>query len=179
MATTEERLAALETELRAVRDRLDIYQLTAAYGPSVDAGDAKTVSELWTVDGEYDWGRGKAATPVQGMVQGTGGGASSRAEIAQMVDGSFHRSLINNGAAHVLSLPHVLVQGDTAVSTCYSCLFRFEDGKFEAFRVTASHFHWVREPSGWKVKRRLNRLLDGSAEARALLATGIAGRLTD
>ncbi len=179
MASMEQRLAALESELRAVRDRLDIYQLTAAYGPAVDAGDSKTVSELWTVDGEYDWGRGKAAAPGQGMVQGTAGGAKSRAEIADMVDGSFHRGLINAGAAHILSLPHVLVQGDTAVSTCYSCLFRHEGDGFRAFRVTSSHFHWVRGPDGWKVKRRLNRLLDGSAEARALLATGLAGKLPD
>lgn len=179
MATIDERLAALETELRAVRDRLDIYQLTAAYGPLVDAGEAKAVSELWTVDGEYDWGRGKAAAPTQGMVQGSYGGASSRAEIAEMVKGSHHQDIINGGSAHVLSLPHVLVQGDTAVSTCYSCLFRHDGGGFRAYRVTASHFHWVREADGWKVKRRLNRLLDGSAEARTLLATGMAGKLPD
>jgi ketosteroid isomerase-like protein len=178
MTSVEDRLAALEAELRSVRDHLEIYQLTAAYGPAADSGDAEATAALWTEDGEYDWGRGKT-TPDAGMVEGLGGGARGRAEIAGMVDGSYHQGVINNGAAHTLTMPHVLVQGDTAVSTAYVCVYSHDGDAWRAWRVSASHFHWVRGPEGWKIKRRLNRSLNGSAEARALLAAGLAGSLPD
>lgn len=174
----EDRLNALEAELRAVRDQLEIYQLTAAYGPAADSGDARATSELWTEDGEYDWGRGKSL-PEAGMVEGLGGGAKGRAEIAQMVEGPYHQGVINNGAAHTLSLPHVVIQGDTAISTAYVCVFSHDGDAWRAWRVSASHFHWVRRTDGWKLQRRLNRSLNGAAEARALLADGLAGRLPD
>jgi ketosteroid isomerase-like protein len=178
MATVEDRLAVLEKELRKVRDQLEIYQLTAAYGPAADSGDAHATAELWTQDGEYDWGRGKTG-PVTGMVEGTVGGARGRAEIAQMVDGAFHQEVIRGGAAHTLSLPHVLVQGDTAVRTSYVCVFARDGDAWRPWRVSASHFQWVRGSDGWKIKRRLNRSLNGQAEARELLATGLAGRLPE
>jgi ketosteroid isomerase-like protein len=113
------------------------------------------------------------------MAEGTVGGAKGRAEIAQMVDGAFHQQVIRNGAAHTLSMPHVLVQGDTAVSTSYVCVYSREGDVWRPWRVSASHFHWVRGPDGWKIKRRLNRSLNGQAEARELLATGLAGRLPE
>ena len=178
MTTVEERLTALEAELRQVCDQLEIYQLTAAYGPAADSGDSRATAELWTEDGEYDWGRGKTA-PGVGMAEGTVGGAKGRSEIAGMVDGPFHQQVIRNGAAHTLSLPHVVVQGDTAVSTSYVCVYSrdADNDAWRAWRVSASHFHWVRGPDGWKIKRRLNRSLNGQAEARELLATGLAGRI--
>jgi hypothetical protein len=178
MGNLEERLAAMEAELRRVRDQLEIYQLTAAYGPAADSGDSQATAQLWTEDGEYDWGRGKTA-PGVGMAEGTAGGARGRAQIAQMVDGPFHQQVIGQGAAHTLSLPHVVVRGDTAVSTSYVCVYAREGDAWRPWRVSASHFHWVRDPDGWKIKRRLNRSLNGSAEARELLASGLAGRLAD
>jgi ketosteroid isomerase-like protein len=174
----EQRLSVLERELRAVRDQLEIYQLTAAYGPAADSGDSSATADLWTEDGEYDWGRGKSASG-DGMVEGLGGGAKGRAEIAQMVDGPYHQGVINNGAAHTLSMPHVVVDGDTAISTAYVCVYSHDGDAWRAWRVSASHFQWVRGPDGWKVKRRLNRSLNGAANARALLADGLAGRLPD
>jgi ketosteroid isomerase-like protein len=178
MATVEERLAILEAELRQVRDHLEIYQLTAAYGPAAYSGNADATAELWTEDGEYDWGRGKSA-PATGMVEGLVGGAKGRSEIADMVDGPFHQQVIRGGAAHTLTLPHVHLQGDTAISTSYVCVYARDGDAWRPWRVSASHFHWLRQPDGWKIKRRLNRSLNGSPEARDLLAKGLAGEQPD
>ncbi|MDO9487571.1 MAG: nuclear transport factor 2 family protein, partial [Sphingomonadaceae bacterium] len=58
MAGDEARLALLESRLRELEDRLEIYQLLSAYGPLVDSGDAEATADLWVADGVYDWGGG-------------------------------------------------------------------------------------------------------------------------
>lgn len=168
MSDVEARLARLEAELALLRDRQEICQLTAAYGPAVDSADSAAAARLWTADGGYDWGAGMTADSPRS--------ATGRAALMAMVDGPEHRGVIAAGAAHWLGFPHVTVDGDTAVSVGYSCLFvRAEDG-YRAARVSACHFEWARSPEGWKIVKRSNRLLDGSAPARDLLAAGLAGR---
>jgi len=79
-----------------------------------------------------------------------------------------------NGAAHVLGgVPHVVIDGDTAVATAYYHLHRRADDSFTVWRVTATRWELVRDDGTWRVARRVNRLLDGSSEARQLLADGI------
>ena len=167
LARIEARLARLEADLTAAQDRLDIYQLTAAYGPAVDSGDSRSAAELWVPEGVYDWGQGLAPDSPTAAV--------GRKGIAAMVDGPEHQSVISGGAAHWLGLPHIDLQGDRAVSIGYSCLFVRTAGGYEAARVSACHFEWARSNEGWRAVKRCNRLLDGSAEARLLLAAGIVG----
>lgn len=167
LARIEARLARLEADLTAAQDRLDIYQLTAAYGPAVDSGDSRSAAELWVPEGVYDWG--------QGLAPDSPTAALGRKGIAAMVEGPEHQSVINRGAAHWLGLPYIDLQGDRAVSIGYSCLFVRTAEGYAAARVSACHFEWARSNEGWRAVRRCNRLLDGSAEARLLLAAGIAG----
>jgi hypothetical protein len=149
----------LEARLAAVEDELAIYHVLATYGPSVDSGSADDAAGLFTEDGFYDAGVGAW---------------TGRDEIAGMVRGGGHQGLIMNGAAHVLGgVPHVVIDGDTAVATAYYHLHRRADDSFTVWRVTATRWELVRDDGTWRVARRVNRLLDGSSEARQLLADGI------
>lgn len=175
MGDTEARLARLERRLRELEDRQAIYQLLSAYGPLVDSGDADATSELWVTDGVYDWGGGpKPADGALVAKEGWAGAAYSRAEIAEMVRGPGHRSIIDGGAGHVIGLPHVLLSGDTAVATGYARLYRWDGAQFAVARVSANRWELARTAEGWRVVVRTNRVLDGGAEARALLRAGVA-----
>lgn len=175
MAGDEARLALLESRLRELEDRLEIYQLLSAYGPLVDSGDAEATADLWVADGVYDWGGGpKPADGTPVAREGWAGAAYSRAEIAEMVRGPGHRSIIAGGAGHVIGLPHVQLSGDTAVATGYARLYRWDGAKFEVARVSANRWELVRTAAGWRVAVRTNRVLDGGADPRTLLRAGVA-----
>jgi hypothetical protein len=94
--------------------------------------------------------------------------------IAEMVRGEHHQALIRSGAAHVLGAPLVRVDGDRAVATCYSNVFRVVDGGFEVWRTAANRWELERTVDGWRTTRRTTRLLDGSDEARELLRRAVA-----
>jgi hypothetical protein len=53
-STLEARLAALEAKVQRLTDKIELYQLTASYGPAVDSGSAQVAADLWTDDGLYD-----------------------------------------------------------------------------------------------------------------------------
>lgn len=157
----DERLARLERELGEVKDRLAIYQLTAAYGPVVDSGDSKAAADFWIENGVYDWGRG--------MTEASESRARGWKDLVRIFDGQEHRRIISAGAAHWSGLPVVAIEGDTASSLCYSCLFMRTPDGYESKRVSVCLFQWVRDSGGWRIASRRNRLLDGSDDASNLL----------
>lgn len=147
----------LAQRLALIEDRLEIYQLVAAYGPLVDSNSVQEAAELWTEDGVYDIDIGAW---------------HGRDEIRGMLEGELHQSLVGGGAGHVLSLPYVELDGDTAVATLYGRVFQHsDDGPFTVFRTVASRLECVRTDEGWRVKRRTNQLLDGSTKAHRLLSS--------
>ena len=158
LATT---VADMSGRLAALEDEIAVYRVLATYGPLVDSGSGVEAAELWTADGEYDAGVGRW---------------EGRAAIAAMVAGDSHQGLIHAGAAHVMGgVPHVVVDGDTAVATAYFHLHRRAGDEFRVWRVTATRWELVRDGTSWKISRRVNRLLDGSDEARQLLRDGVLG----
>jgi len=161
--TVEERLAALERRLSRVEDELAISRLMASYGPLVDAGDADAVARLWAEDGEYD---------VDGWCM------RGRADVAEMVRSPAHQGLISQGSAHFLGPVHVDIDGDEAIAVCESIVVRHnEDGSgYRVWRAGANHITLRRTPAGWQIVKRATRKLDGSDEARNLLAVGALGR---
>jgi hypothetical protein len=160
--TTDERLAELEQRVRRVEDELAIVRLLATYGPAVDAGDADTAAGLWAEDGEYD---------VEGWHM------RSRADVAEMVQSPAHQGLIRSGATHFLGPVRVDIDGDEAVAVCESILVRYtEDSGYRVWRAGANHVVLRRTATGWRIVKRVARPLDGSAEARDLLAAGVLGR---
>lgn len=152
--------ADLAARLAALEDREAIRDLIARYGPLADAGDCAGAAALWAEDGVYEVGG-------FGAFQG-------RAAIAALLEGESHQSLIAGGSAHVLSAPVITIDGDAATAWTYSVVLRHEDGAWQAHRVAANEWRLARTAEGWRVARRINRLLDGAAGARALVA-GQAG----
>lgn len=151
-------VAALTQQVQALQDYVEIVQLVSQYGPSVDSGSTEAAAGLWTEDGIFD---------VVGYGPFTG-----RKEIAGMVNGAGHQYLIQNGCGHVLTVPHVVVNGDEATGRSYALNIRW-DAKAEHFwvaRVSANTWHWRRAPEGWRVVKRVNANLDGTPGPRAMLA---------
>ena len=172
MADLETRLRALEERVHELEDQIALYQIMSAYGPLVDSGDAEATAALWTEDGVYDWGGGTSAATA-GVREGPQGAARDAAEIADMVRGEYHQAIIKGGSGHVIGLPHILVQGDTATAISYSRLYRRDGDNFRVWRVGANRWEFVRTPDGWKVKRRINRVLNGDEESRQVLRSGV------
>lgn len=162
--------AAIETLLNAVadlrrrvavlEDREQIARLIGAYGPAVDSASADVVAGLWSEDGSYVF-----AMPDEDVL------LEGRPALAGMVRGGLHQSIIRGGAGHVLTSPSIQLSGDTAVATCHSLLVRYDAGKdcYEVDRLSANRWYLRRTAEGWRVEKRVNRLLDGNAKARGLL----------
>jgi hypothetical protein len=160
MGDLEQAVRELEVRVRELEDTLAICRLVATYGPAVDGGADGVAANLWTEAGVYDLGHRSMD------------GAEA---VAEMVRGDGHQQLIHNGAAHMLGPALVHVDGDRAVATCYSNVFRYVDGGFETWRTAANRWDLERTPDGWRATRRTTRLLDGNDEAREILRHAASG----
>jgi ketosteroid isomerase-like protein len=148
---------ALAQRVRLLEDHLAVTQLVAQYGPAVDSGSAEAAAELWTEDGAFD------AVPWLQM--------RGRADIAAMVRTDGHHDLIEHGCGHVLTVPHVVVDGDEAVGRSYALNIRWDPDtdRFWVARLSANTWRWARTPDGWRIAARVNAALDGTPEHRAML----------
>jgi hypothetical protein len=149
---------ALAARVQLLEDQAEITQLVLQYGPSVDSGSDEATAALWTDDGSFD---------AVGVITMRG-----RDEIAAMVRGDGHQGLIINGCGHVLTPPHVVVDGDTATGRSYALNIRWdaENERFWVARVSANTWKWQRTPDGWRITERVNANLDGTPQHRAMLA---------
>ena len=148
-------VTSLAGRVRELEDRAEIAQLATRYGPAVDVGEPAAAAALWAEDGVY-------AAPPYAVWTG-------REEIAGMVAGG-HQDLIRAGAGHVLTPLHVEVDGDAARgwNHAMNVQWREAEGHFVVFRLSANEWRFRRGPQGWRVASRVNRNLDGAAEAREL-----------
>ncbi|MFL6796004.1 MAG: nuclear transport factor 2 family protein [Xanthobacteraceae bacterium] len=161
--------STLEERVRAIEDRLEIYNLIASHPPSADTGGSEHIAACWVEDGVFD--RGDALSSARGR----------KALVAQVITPE-HQAAIAGGLAHFTGLPHVAIDGDHAVVTSYlQILVPQTQGDpvtvpnhgsskgFRVHRVTANRWELVRTADGWKFKHRSLRPLDGSESARAIL----------
>ena len=157
----KEELAALRARVRELEDFRDVTQLVAQYGPSVDSGTAGETASIWTEEGTFAVVGGELTFTMEG-----------HGDIKAMVDGEGHRGLIDNGCAHVLTVPHVVIEGDAATGRSYALNIRWDPDadRFWVARVSANTWRWVRTAGGWKVAERINSNLDGAEASRTLLA---------
>jgi ketosteroid isomerase-like protein len=153
-AATIEILAA---RVAALEDQIEIMQLVAQYGPAVDSGAGEAAADLWTEDGAFD------AIPHLQM--------RGHDDIIDMVHGAGHQSLIENGCGHVLTVPHIVVDGDHATGRSYALNIRWDAtaDRFWVARVSANSWYWVRTTDGWRIAERINANLDGTPEHREML----------
>jgi hypothetical protein len=150
----------LEARLRRVEDVLAIQRVVLAYGPAADAGSNALAASLWAEDGVYDWDAGIA--PHEGS-----------AAVDRLLQSEGHRGLIAAGAAHFAGPPLVEVDGDRATALVYSLVMRNEGDRYYLWRVSANRWELERTGDAWRVRRRTNRLLDGSGGGRQLFADSI------
>ena len=164
-----------EDRLRAIEDRLDIYNLIASHPPAADTGAGGHARTMYAEDGVVDLGASKTAT-----------GSDA---IAAMVQTPGHQAAIAGGLAHFAGLPHIELDGDAAVVTSYLQILTPHPtaepvevsshgvaAGFRIHRVAANRWELVRTATGWKIKRRTLRPLDGSEPARQLLRQALEPR---
>jgi SnoaL-like domain len=164
---------SLEARLRHIEDRLEIYQLIASHPPSADTGADYYTRQIYTADSAMDLGGGK--------------GAAGNEAIAAIVQTPEHQAAIAGGLAHFASLPHVTIDGDTAVATSYLQILMPHPSAepmalsghgttrgFRIHRVGANRWELVRTAAGWRIQRRTLRPLDGSPPAREILKAALA-----
>src|SRR5215470_10151579 len=160
---------SLEDRIRAIEDRLEIYNLIASHPPSADTAGSAHIAASWIDDGVFD--RGENLSSPRG-----------RDTIASHVLSVEHQTAIAGGLAHFTGLPHVTIDGDTAVVTSYlQILVPQTQGDavdvpnhgsskgFRVHRMTANRWELVRTHEGWKIKHRSLRQLDGTEPARKIL----------
>ena len=164
--------ATIEDRLRAIEDHLEILNLIASHPPSADTGADYFTRAVYAEDGVIDLGGGK--------------GANGNEAIAAMSKTPGHQAAIAGGLCHFAGLPRVEIDGDTAVVTSYLQILTPHPtaephevpnhGVTKGFRIHragANRWELVRTASGWKIKRRTLRPLDGSEPARELLRQGL------
>ena len=161
MAELETRLAGVEERMRLAEDHLTLWRIVASYGLAVDSGEADATAEIWTEDGLYD------VDPV--LLEG-------RKALRDMVSSDFHQGLIAGGVAHLMGVPHIVIDGDHAVVTNYSQVAVREQDQdaHRLWRTSTNRWEFARTAEGWQVTRRNNRLLDGRPEAPELLRLGLS-----
>jgi hypothetical protein len=137
---------------------LAVFQVLATFGPGVDSHSNKSVTDLWLEDGIYDL--------HHKVMHGPSG-------IEMELDGEWHQSLLEKGSAHVMSMPHVVINGDEAVATCHSRLYRCEGDAFRVISCSANRWELVRDGGRWRVKNRVSRRLNGTKESRDIFAGGV------
>src|SRR5262252_4627187 len=147
---------SLEDRIRAIEDRLEIYNLIASHPPSADTAGKDHIAASWVEDGVFD--RGENLSSPRG-----------RDSIANQVLSADHQAAIERGLAHFTSLPHVETEGDPVDVPNHG-----SSKGFRVHRMTANRWELVRTPRGWKIKRRTLRQLDGSEPARKILRQAIA-----
>jgi hypothetical protein len=158
----------LEDRIRAIEDRLEIYNLIASHPPSADTGADYFARAVYTEDGELDLGRDKTA--------------SGNETIATMLKGPSHQAAIAGGLAHFCGLPRIDLDGDRATVVSYLQILtphptaaphevpnHGSSAGFRIHRVAANRWDLERAAEGWKIKRRTVHTLDGSEPPRELL----------
>ena len=150
-----ERLERLEHRLGQLEDQAAIASLIAGYGPLADSSQGDAVRDMWVEEG--------GTYELQGY-------HFTSADMAATVTSDLHQRFVSMGCAHTLGPARIWLDGDTAVAVNYSVVFVHNDGRWVAERVAANHWDLTRTAAGWRVRRRVNRLLDGGPEAVAILA---------
>jgi hypothetical protein len=163
--------STLEDRLRAVEDRLAIFQLIASHPPAADTGNDGYYRDAFAADAVIDLGT-KTATGNEA--------------IAAVVKTPEHRGAIAAGLCHFAGLPRVELDGDSAVAISYlQVLTPNKDARpvelsghgassgYRIHRLGANRWDFKRTATGWKVVRRAYRMLDGNQEAPAMLREAI------
>lgn len=149
-----DRLQALENRIQQLEDRASILRVISMYGPAADRSDGRAIQQLFSTEGTYE---------LEGW-------SFDHQSMEETVSTDLHARYVRAGSAHVMSLPSIRLDGDRAVAINYSQVFICQGDYWIVDRCAANRWELVRTSEGWKVDRRVNRLLNGSAVSVELLA---------
>jgi hypothetical protein len=150
----------LEARVRRLEDESAIQRLLMSYGPAADAGRSGFAADLWLEDGEYDWDAN------QDPFQGAG-------SVDAMLQSDGHQRLMAEGVAHFGGPLLIDVGDDDATAVNYSLIMRREERRYYLWRVSAVRWDLERSGSAWRVRRRINRLLDESGVGSELFGAAL------
>jgi SnoaL-like domain len=161
--------SSLEARLRAVEDRLAIYNLLATHPLTGDAGDPSLIESVYTDDLVVERGSNLD-------------GANGRDSMVALLGRDEHLEAIAGGLAHFGNLPLVDVDGDTAVALSYIALITPDSqGQsrevpnhgtstgYRIHRVVANRWSLQRGESGWRIAARTMQSIDGEGPAVELI----------
>jgi hypothetical protein len=163
----------IEDRIRAIEDRLEIYNLIASHPPSADTAAHSYIRSIFLEDAVLDLGGTKTASGAQA--------------ISAMPQRPEHHQAIKGGLCHFAGLPHVTIDGDRAVVTSYLQILAPHptadeievpahgvSRDYRIHRVGANRWELKRTPQGWKIQRRAYRTLDGTEPALDILRQALA-----
>src|SRR3989442_8690907 len=137
MNDLEKKVEGLAQRVQALEDELAIHRLIVGYGLAVDIGDADGAAAVFTEDGVYD--------VDVGLMRG-------RNAVAALVRGERHQSMVGR-CAHQIGPAVVEVDGDRALATGYSRVYRRGDRGTEIHRVSFNRWELERRDGGWLITK--------------------------
>ena len=158
---------AADARLRAIEDRLEIYNLIASHPPSADTGADFYARAVYAEDGVFDRGDVPGGVDVDGY--------------AELMTRPEHKAALEGGLGHFCGLPYIELDGDRAAVTSYLQILTPARGEaidvpnhgaskgFRIHRLAANRWELRRTTKGWRIQRRTVRSLDGTPQARELL----------
>ena len=160
MKDLEDRVAALETEVRRLNDHLTIQKIISRYGPLVDCINSQErvqkVAEYFGEDAVYD---------ISDQHKHSGPDFA-----AVLLKAPSHQGYVTAGSTHLMASPYILIDGDRATALGYSYVIQnAHDGTFTVMRGSINYWEFARKDGRWRIVRRINRLVDGTDEPRELM----------
>ena len=159
-ADWQDRVLVLERRVLELEDQVAVLRLINRWGPAVDTGSSEAAGALFAADGvlESDLSHLEGPDAVRAMVESEG-----------------QQALIRRGCAHVQTAPVITVDGDAATAISYSQVYLHTNDGHAVWRVSANQWEFRRTAEGWRVTRRVNRVIDGSPEAHPILERALEG----
>jgi hypothetical protein len=162
----------LLSRITATEDRLEILNLLAGSAFSSDVASEAYWKKMFTDDATFD----------RGTKQDKG-----REEILKIINAPDQKEAIKAGMTHLAMLPHIKLNGDSAIATGYLLIVMPDSaashvklaGKgispgFSIYQVTVNRYTLVRTADGWKVTSRLVKPIS-SADTRDIIREAIEG----
>lgn len=95
--------------------------------------------------------------------------------LVKMYNDTGHQELVHTGSSHLTATPRIEVNGDEAEAVAYSFVVVKHDDEFYIMRGAINHWQLVRTAQGWRIKERLNRVLDGTPESHEVMRRALSG----
>jgi hypothetical protein len=162
----------LLSRITATEDRLEILNLLAGSAFSSDVASEAYWKKMFTEDATFD----------RGTKQDKG-----REEILKIINAPDQKEAIKAGMTHLAMLPHIKLNGDSAIATGYLLIVMPDSaashvklaGKgispgFSIYQVTVNRYTLVRTADGWKVTSRIVKPIS-SADTRDIIREAIEG----